>query len=244
MSWRIWMVGLIVAFLNGACLPDAGFAPYTGAEDFDAKIVEDVAFLEGPSPYIPGELRLSVGFGYEGDAIETHAIDGLGSHSYIYILDECDETSALSYSPGTSTDRVEGRRSDLVTQGDLGWWGHGVHWDTPRDMRSWGRLFVSLKALSGHKEVELTMGSKSPIPGPDVCDLSASPVEGALPDVLATVQASTYGFIADGAWHSLEVPLSDFPGLDLSAVNIAISITREGGAPGDQLLIDNVYFTP
>ena len=121
---RSTLVAILAGWFTG-CAPAPGPPPYTSGENFDAKISADVAFLEGPSPYSSGELRLGIGLAYEGGAIETHAIDGVTSHSYIYIQDECDATSQLSYTPGTSTDRIEGRRSDLVTQGSLGWWGHG-----------------------------------------------------------------------------------------------------------------------
>ncbi|MGB0592250.1 MAG: hypothetical protein ACPGU1_21405 [Myxococcota bacterium] len=240
---RVALIALTACFSVG-CVPDPGPAPYTSGEDFDAKGAADVAFLEGPSPYQQGELRLSVGLAYEGGAIETHAIDGVTSHSYIYILDQCDETSALTYTPGTSTDRVEGKRSDLVTQGALGWWGHGVHWDQPKDMRTWGMMHLSLKALSGHDALEVHMGSSAPGGGVDPCDPASSPTGEAGVEVLASVDATAYGYVADGEWHTLSIPLSDFTGLDLNAVNIAFSLTSEGGAQGDQLLFDNLYFTP
>jgi hypothetical protein len=111
-------------------------------------------------------------------------------------------------------------------------------------MRPWGRLHVSLKAITGHDELELSMGSTGLVPNPDPCDATAVPAPGATPDVLATVAASTYGFAADGQWHHLEIPLSDFLDLDLSRINIGFSIARSGGIEGDELLIDNLYFTP
>jgi hypothetical protein len=235
---------LVAAFLSVGCVPDPGPAPYTGGEDFDAKAQGDVAFLEGPAPYREGALRLSVGLAYEGHAIETHGIDGVTSHSYIYILDQCDETSALTYSPGTSVDRVEGKRSDLVTQGSLGWWGHGVHWDRPKDMRTWGAMHLSVKALSGHEALEVHMGSSGPEGAVDPCDPTSGASAAPSQDVLASVDASTYGYAADGEWHTLTIPLSAFEGVDLGAVNIPFSLTHEGGAQGDQLLFDNLYFTP
>lgn len=233
-----------LACLGLGCVPDPGPPPYTGGEDFDVTGQADVAFLEGPSPYREGALRLSVGLAYEGQAIETHGIDGVTSHSYIYILDQCDETSALTYSPGTSEDRVEGKRSDLVTQGALGWWGHGVHWDRPKAMRTWGAMHLSVKALSGHEALEIHMGSSGPAGGVDPCDpASGTSAEPSL-EVLASVDASAYGYATDGEWHTLTIPLSDFAGVDLGAVNIPFSLTHEGGAQGDQLLFDDLYFTP
>ena len=244
------MRALIVAvLLLVGCAPEPGPPPYTYGEDFDATSQADVSFLPGPSAYEAGSLRLSIGMAYEGGAIETHAIDGVTSHSYIYIQDECDEDSALSYIPGTSQDRVEGRRSDLITQGGLGWWGHGVHWDVPKDMRTWGTLHISLKALSGHDEVEIRMGSTGEGGGLDPCAPAEAGggAEGSIaptPDVVASVNASAYGFTADGEWHTLEVPVEDFQGLELQWVNIPLSLISEGGQEGDQLLVDNLYFTP
>ena len=239
----------VSALLLASCAPAPGPAPYVYGEDFDAKVATDVSFLPGPSPYEAGSLRLSIGMAYEGDAIETHAIDGVTSHSYIYIQDECDESSPLTYVPGTSQDRVEGLRSELITQGALGWWGHGVHWDVPKDMRTWGTLHISLKALSGHQDIEIRMGSSGEEGGADPC-APAGPRDGSrssvapTPDVVASVDASSYGYVADGAWHTLEIPLEAFQALDRRWINIPLSLISEGGQEGDQLLVDNLYFTP
>ena len=88
------------------------------------------------------------------------------------------------------------------------------------------------------------MGSSPPGGGADPCDPASSPGGEAGAEVLASVDAVDYGYVADGEWHTLSIPLSDFSGLDLNAVNIAFSLTSEGGAQGDQLLFDNLYFTP
>ena len=59
------------------------------------------------------------------------------------------------------------------------------------------------------------------------------------------VLASAYGYVADGAWHTLAIPLVDFvaDGLNLSAVSSPLNLTGPGGNAGDVLLLDNVYFT-
>ena len=54
-----------------------------------------------------------------------------------------------------------------------------------------------------------------------------------------------YGFVADGEWHALQIPLQDFVdrGLDLSAMVSPLILSNEGGDSGDQLLIDAFYYT-
>ena len=53
------------------------------------------------------------------------------------------------------------------------------------------------------------------------------------------------GMSADGAWHTLVIPLADFvaDGLNLAAVSSPLNLTGPGGDAGDVLLLDNVYFT-
>ena len=57
------------------------------------------------------------------------------------------------------------------------------------------------------------------------------------------VTASTLGFSADGEWHHLVIPLTDFSaaGADLSQVTAPLILAGDGGAQGAVLYIDNLY---
>ena len=57
--------------------------------------------------------------------------------------------------------------------------------------------------------------------------------------------AADYGFVADGEWQHIAIPLADFEaeGVDLTDIEVALMLILEGGAADDMLRIDNVYFT-
>jgi len=59
------------------------------------------------------------------------------------------------------------------------------------------------------------------------------------------VNATTYGYVNDGEWHQLSIPLSDFvsDGLDLSAVRSPLSLGGAAGMATDFALIDNLYLS-
>ena len=59
------------------------------------------------------------------------------------------------------------------------------------------------------------------------------------------VQAEDYGYIADGDWHHIAIPLDDFAasGVLLGAVTIPLRLGGGRGSEGEVLLVDNVYFS-
>ncbi len=59
------------------------------------------------------------------------------------------------------------------------------------------------------------------------------------------VRAPSYGWAADGAWHSLTIPVADFVAAGLDATQVAVPFVLSGGAGmgGEKLLVDDVYFT-
>ena len=124
-----------------------------------------------------------------------------------------------SFSVTSSDDRVEGYTSDVLEVSKDTWWGGGIHWEgSPRDLSAYNTLNVSLKsdALEG-----LELGMK----GGDE----------------AKVPVSDYGYVADGEWHHLDIPLADFSGVVLAGVEIPLIIVAEGTPSGTTVLFDNLY---
>ena len=56
---------------------------------------------------------------------------------------------------------------------------------------------------------------------------------------------TAYGYTNDGEWHFLQIPLQDAidRGWDPSTVRSPFIFSAPGGEAGEQLLIDNLYFT-
>ena len=166
-------------------------------------------------PFESGEQRLSIGVFYEGGKSDSVAVNNEDTHLYLY-----ENTVALE----ASEDRLEGQVSDSIILAGGTWWGLGVHWDSARDLSAWGTLYISFQSTT-FADVEIGMTG----------------AEGDRHIVLA----SAYGYTADGAWHTLAIPLADFgsDGLNLSTVSSPLNLTGPGGDAGDVLLLDNVYFT-
>jgi hypothetical protein len=206
--------------LLAACRPDPGEPDYAGNGPFARPDAgpgggpsSDV--LPGPFPFQEGQRRLGVGF-YEGGRSEDIAVDNTTTHVYLY-------ENTVTLEP--STDRVEGRSSDLVVHGGKPWLGFGVHWDTPRSMDGWKTLHISLKSEDpGFAEVKVAMN-----------------------DTATSIQldAKQYGYANDGEWHHLAIPLADYvaKGLKLNAVNSPFALFSGAGPAADKLLMDNLYFT-
>lgn len=172
-------------------------------------------FLAGPYPYEVGDERLGVGLFYEGPTSETVPIDDTVTHYYVY---------ASTYSQQASAARVEGLESALIVLGSVGWWGGGVTWDSPRDLSAWTTYHLSFRATDpvfDAFEVGVTGGAEARLP------------------------ASAYGFVADGEWHSLVIPLADFAasGADLTQVGIPLMLISDVAVEGAALNVDDVFLT-
>lgn len=62
---------------------------------------------------------------------------------------------------------------------------------------------------------------------------------------IESLDATDYGYAADGQWHSLEIPPADFAelGVDLRALTDALTLGGNTGASADALKVDGFYFT-
>jgi hypothetical protein len=59
------------------------------------------------------------------------------------------------------------------------------------------------------------------------------------------VNVEKYGYVNDGQWHHLSIPLADLTakGLKLATIDAPFQLGTGAGAPADKLLLDNLYFT-
>jgi hypothetical protein len=205
--------------LLAACRPEPGDPDYENQGQFDNEpdggTDPGSDMLPGPFPFQQGQRRLGVGF-YEGGRSEDIPIDNTTTHVYLY-----ESTVTLEPSPT----RVEGRSADLVVHAGKAWLGFGVHWDSPRNLDAWKTLHVSLRSEDpGFAAVKVGMN-----------------------DTTRSVQldVTPYGYVNDGQWHHVAIPLSAFTagGLNLAAVNAPFVFIAGQGAAADTLLLDNLYFT-
>jgi len=167
---------------------------------------------------LEGEARLSLGLFYEGPRSDEVVIDDLNAFFYIY-----EETFSLSGYDGA---RIEGLSSDRVTLSGGPWWGGGVHWEQARDLTGFERLRLSLRSSSEtFNDLEVGMNNSD--------------------SEQARVKVSDYGFRADGAWHTLSIPLTALAerGVDLSAVLAPFVLIGGQSEGGERLIIDGVYLS-
>jgi hypothetical protein len=212
----------IVATLWSAagCRPDAGPNHYANQEPFpDGGNI----LLPGPNPYVPGTKRLSLGAFYEGDYSDVIVIDNVTTHLFIYGvgMPQANTASLL-----TSPDRVEGLQSTQVVDLGLGFVGFGINWDIPagvHDLSAWTKMHVSLKSKdSAYATLQIGMNAMAVFLDP-----------------------TKYGYINDGNWHSIIIPLADYVagGIDLKTVDAPFVFSAGAGTTGDTLLLDDFYYT-
>ncbi len=218
LGFRAWAVALVLI----GCRADPGDPDYSGQEDFEVaeSLVPDP--LPGPDPWVEGESRLSLGAFYEGGASDVIPIDNQDTNYFIFVTEGAE---ALTYSQVTDRERVEGVQSDRLIHNGLGWWGGGIVWNTPRDLSGWSVLHVSVQTdADAYADIDLSVGSTD--------------AEVALP-------LADYGWLNDGEWHHLAIPLADFAedGVDLRTIVLPFALVGESEPTGAALRIDNLYLT-
>ncbi len=229
---RALSLGVLVATLVLGCRAPLGDPDYSGHVGLVSDAGPPLEPLAGTEPFRPGVPRLGLGIFYEGAASQRFGLDAERSclrvpHSrplrcyYIFATE-----GALHYDQDTVDDRVEGVLSDRFTLRGTAFWGGGIVWDAPTDLSAWDVLAVALKS-SDASFARVTISMQS---GSDAARASS-------------VEATDYGYVADGAWHVLRIPLADFEGLDRVNVRAPFLLGGMGKTEGHQLLVDEVYLT-
>jgi len=126
-----------------------------------------------------------------------------------------------------SDDRVEGLVSAQFTMTDAQpWFGGGIVYTSNFDLSDWTTLHVSLKAPDSDLAFE-------------AMDLLIESDGG----ISTRVAPFDFGFRADGEWHNLVIPLSEFTAVDFTQLRIPFSVVSDAGPTGAVLLVDDVYYT-
>jgi hypothetical protein len=168
---------------------------------------------------VTGARRLAFGTFYEGGASDRLPID----HYFIF---------SNSYGTQPADERVEGLQSDELDFKGTGFWGGGLFWDKPTSLSVWNTLHVSLNSADpGLATIAIRVLYFGPAP--------------ANAEKTLQVKANDYGWLNDGQWHNLSIPLTDFHGLDVTRMRSPFTIGNDenGGTAktGEVLLVDDVY---
>lgn len=200
----------------------------------------DTAASEDPEtndydPYEEGEERLSLGIFYEGESSERIPIDEQSAVFNIWVVEG---TSIPTFSIIADPDSVEGLTSDQLIASDAGWFGGGIAWLAERDLSKWDTLHISVRSEEdAMTNFKLGMGGRYKQGGS--CTGSGSRQNWRSLD--------DYGFVPDGEWHHLEIPVDDFTiCLDIEAIvepfNLLMApLSTEDS--GKSIFIDKLFFT-
>lgn len=137
----------------------------------------------------------------------------------------CMETRDITLNPFEGTKMQVG---EVTNRNNGGWWGWGIAaFDAATHDRSafiGGTMHLSIKSSNNSL---IRVGVQDNPGGAHWRSLSA------------------YGFTADGSWHTFSIPLSDFAGMNYSAVQYYFMMDHGGAVlqNGHKYFLDNVYWS-
>ena len=229
----VWTAGLLAFSLVGGCTPDLGTPDYSDQVGLREPV--DPFPPVPPDPYQPGDDRLSVGYFYETGRSETIPINGVTTNYFIFVVDQNRPGQTLTGSQSDSSDRLEGLISIEFTTTDQPFWGAGILWGEATDLSEWTTMYVGFKSSDeSFERFDLTLQSAATLPNEPPPDPRS-----------VVLDPRNYGYTNDGQWHFLRIPLQDAIdlGWDPSNVRSPFIISALTAQAGDQMLIDNLYFT-
>ena len=197
----VWTALLLALSLVGGCTTDLGTPDYSGQVGLRDRIQGPFFPFPPvpPDPYQPGEERLSVGYFYEGGRSETIPINNVTTNYFIFVVDVNRPGQTLTGNQFPSRDRLEGLESIEFTTADQPFWGAGILWGEAIDLSEWTTMYVGFKSSDGSFErFDLTLQSAATVPNvppPDPRSVVLDPRD--------------YGYVNDGQWHFLRIPLQD-----------------------------------
>ena len=224
-------VAIALCFVFAACgddRPDIDYSSHEGVRE-----ATSTDFLPSPVRFDRTIPRLSFGMFYElaSNSPNERRILQNNLDSFFFIFDLAgDGTGDFTGDIEETSDRVQGKFANRFVHGGQSFWGFQVFWALTKDISQYDALYVSLKSSSAtYADIEVAVQSGPPFPSPTVS---------------AAVRASTYGYVNDGQWHSLRIPVSDLEalGVDLRAVRVPFQLTGDAGEGGELLFIDDVFY--
>ena len=238
-----WLGGLFVLSRVAACAADLGTL-----DTSDPEALEDALGVGvrdpidpfppiPPDPFQPGDERLSVGYFYEGGRSATIEINASSTNYFVFAIDRREPVASRSFTEGDSTDRVEGRNAYEITLNGSPFWAGGIVWFEPIDISEWTTMYVSLKSSDrsfARFDLILSSGDRIDAQGNELPEPAGF-----------NLDPTNYGYVNDGEWHFLQIPLQDAVALgwDPTRARSPFTFAAPGGDAGDVLLIDNLYFT-
>lgn len=202
-----------------ACREGAPVPDYGDLQDaFDRADTEPPPPLEEPDPFVDGERRLVISNIFNETGFSQFiAIDGTRTNYFIFT-----EGAALTYEQQSTDDRVEGTSAERLTLAGTSFWGGGFVLEPGVDLTPYDVVVVHLKS-SDIAAVNITIGdSTTEVP----------------------VAASDFGYAADGEYHEIRIPLSEYSdaGVDLSTARLPFAVGAPGGELGQTILVDYLYW--
>ncbi len=122
------------------------------------------------------------------------------------------------------TETYNGQPALSYVTNNLGWFGLGITADQLHDLSAFegGNLHLAMKSSSQ-----------------ETLNLSIN-IGLALGTIVFEAGNDPYGFVRDGQWHELTIPLADFTGVNLSGVETLLSINGTGNI--SDLALSDIYF--
>ena len=212
------------------------YSPEAVTAAFPAKMVVDWIRLEdnGFTEVYPGsDTEETGGFGVftettpVNNAIVFTADDAdpafpYSSEAVLYIWEDTMTPAAVPETPS------EGSECWSFDIGGAGWYGMGVFLPNFRNMKNYSDGFLHFDINTTISE-ELSVGVKSS--------------RGGIYFLPVGDETSDPGFLRDGSWHTVSIPLNRYANTDFNTIHQIFMITGNA-ASGEKLSIDNVWWEP
>lgn len=228
-------IGWAACLLIAACGPEIDDPDYTTHSQYGAPR----PFFVGQRPFDPAVPRIGFRqFGYEGRQTESALADFLTLRQtrFIFVFDTAGDGSGDSTISNVNDveDRVEGIESFEVTHAGFTFAGAGIFDNEPRDFSEFVVFHLALKSeFPSLTDISLNFESGIRRPADAPGNISGS----------AVIRASEYGYVNDGAWHFLDIPMRDLIDQGFDPARFRNFFYSLGAAnAGETFLIDDVYF--
>lgn len=233
---RIACFAVLVGFCAG-CEPDTPNADYSDHDRFEG----EVPFIQGERSFDPAVRRLGLRqFGYEGaqsESVLAGFLEVQTIRSFFIFDTNNDGTGIFLLDESTSTNRVEGKESVEFVHAGLSGGGAGYFDYQGRDFSDFSVFHVALFS-TGESLTDISFRFVSGEPS-----FESNPDDGSTFTGEGTFRAADFGYVNNGVWHNLTIPLQVLTdqGMDFAQFrNLIVSVGP--ASAGESFLIDDAYF--